>query len=110
MNGGAASEHGTRIDTPLQEGAADMTDFAFLEEEQPLPEGHGHDHIVQWHVFRSRSAAETFARGIRLERDQRMVGGFSRDSVGVLYWVGVHVDDLEAWGNRSAVNKHGASS
>lgn len=87
-----------------------MTHLAILEEEQSLPEGHGADLIVQWHVFRSRPQAEQFARGIHLAEGQELVGGYTRDSIGVLYWVGVHVGDLEKWGNRAAVNKHGASS
>lgn len=86
-----------------------MRPLEFLEEERSLPEGHGHDHIVQWHVFRARDQAEHFAEGVHLESDQRLVGGRTRDSVGILYWVGVQVDDLERWGNRAAVNKHGAS-
>lgn len=86
-----------------------MTQLAFLEEEKSLPEGHGADHVVQWHVFRSRSQAEAFAHGIYLEGGQELVGGHTRDSIGLLYWVGVYVADLEQWGNRAAVNKHGAS-
>ena len=86
-----------------------MTHLAILEEEQSLPEGHGADRIVQWHVFRSRAQAERFAEGIHLGAGQELVGGFTRDSLGILYWVGVHVEDLEEWGNRGAVNKHGAS-
>ncbi|WP_043739850.1 hypothetical protein [Thioalkalivibrio nitratireducens] len=86
-----------------------MTELALLDQEHPLPEGRGNDRIVQWHVFRARGQAETFAHGVRLAPGQRLVGGFTRDSLGRLYWVGVQVDDLDAWGNRSAVNKHGAS-
>jgi len=87
-----------------------MRDLDFLDEEKSLPEGHGSDRVVQWHVFRSRAETEQFARAIRLGAGQTMVGGFTRDSLGGLYWVGVQVDDLDAWGNRAAVNKHGASS
>lgn len=87
-----------------------MTHLAILERERSLPEGHGADLIVQWHVFRSRPEAERFALGIHLGQGQELVGGFTRDSIGLLYWVGVHVDDLERWGNRGAVNKHGASA
>jgi hypothetical protein len=86
-----------------------MTNLAMLEQEQSLPEGRGADHIVQWHVFRSRPRAEQFARGVHLSEGQELVGGYTRDSIGVLYWIGVHVADLEKWGNRAAVNKHGAS-
>ncbi|WP_018140639.1 MULTISPECIES: hypothetical protein [unclassified Thioalkalivibrio] len=80
----------------------------FLEQERSLPEGHGHDKIVQWHVFRAREKAEQFAHHVELGEGQDLVGGWTRDSVGMLYWVGVHVDDLERWGNVGAVHKHGA--
>lgn len=45
---------------------------------------------------------------MELSEGQDLVGGWTRDSVGMLYWVGVHVDDLERWGNAGAVHKHGA--
>ena len=86
-----------------------MNDTDFLAHEHPLPEGHGSDGVVQWHVFRSREAAEAFVPNVKLDRDQRLVGGYTRDSVGPLWWVGVQVGDVDRWGNRGAVNKHGAS-
>ncbi|NIR62079.1 MAG: hypothetical protein GWO02_22640 [Gammaproteobacteria bacterium] len=76
----------------------------FLSQERPLPHG-GRDNVVQWHVFRTREAAEAFAPSVRLGAGQRLVGGYSRDSIGPLWWVGVQVDDIERWGNRQAVNK-----
>ncbi|ADC72476.1 MULTISPECIES: hypothetical protein [unclassified Thioalkalivibrio] len=78
----------------------------FLDQEHSLPEGHGHDKIVQWHVFRDRERAEHFADHVELGEGQELVGGWTRDSVGKLYWVGVHVEDLERWGNVGAVHKH----
>lgn len=86
-----------------------MQDHDLLAHELALPEGHGHDHIVQWHVFRTRDAAEEYIPCIKLDDGQAIVGGHTRDSVGALYWVGVQVDNLAAWGNDTAVNKHGAS-
>jgi hypothetical protein len=86
-----------------------MIDEDFLSHELSLPEGHGKDRVVQWHVFRSREAAEAFIPHVRLNEDQHLVGGYTRDSVGPLWWVGVQVGDLDRWGNRNAVNKHGAS-
>lgn len=86
-----------------------MVDADFLSHEQSLPEGHGRDRVVQWHVFRTREAAVAFIPGVRLTEGQQLVGGYTRDSVGPLWWVGVRVNDLERWGNRGAVNKHGAS-
>ncbi|WP_018953678.1 hypothetical protein [Thioalkalivibrio sulfidiphilus] len=87
-----------------------MVDEDFLAHELALPEGHGKDHVVQWHVFRSREAAEAFMPHVKLAEGQQLVGGYTRDSVGPLWWVGVQVDDLDRWGNRTAVNKHGASA
>lgn len=79
----------------------------FLENERSLPDGDGHDRIVQWHVFRARDKAERFAHHVELSTGQKLVGGWTRDSVGMLYWVGVQVEDLELWGNAGAVHKHG---
>lgn len=87
-----------------------MVSDDFLSHELSLPEGHGKDNVVQWHVFRSREAAEAFVPGVKLTESQHLVGGYTRDSVGPLWWVGVQVDDLDRWGNRTAVNKHGASA
>lgn len=80
-----------------------------LNQTKDLPEGHGKDGIVQWHCFRNREAAAAFIPSIRLGRDQQLVGGSTRDSLGPLWWVGVRIDDLTQWGNLQAVNKHGAS-
>jgi hypothetical protein len=87
-----------------------MRDVDMLSHELALPEGRGRDNVVQWHAFRSRSAAESFLPGMHLGEGQRLVGGYTRDSIGPLWWVGVQVDDVERWGNRGAVNKRGASS
>lgn len=86
------------------------TDNVLLDRMNPLPQGHGDDRIVQWHCFRNRSEAAGFAASIRLAEDQQIVGGQAEDSLGPLWWVGVRVDDLGHWGNRQAVNKHGASA
>ncbi|MFO8155708.1 MAG: hypothetical protein ACQERR_08455 [Pseudomonadota bacterium] len=83
-----------------------MTDTHFLDQPRPLPTGHGEDNIVQWHVFRSRAGAEAFAPHIMLEGDQQLVGGQTEDSIGTLWWLGVHVDNLADWGNHDAVHKH----
>ena len=78
----------------------------FLMHERSLPRGDGKDNVVQWHVFRSREAAEEFIPSIVLSEGQHLMGGYSRDSIGALWWVGVVVDDLARWGNRAAINKH----
>lgn len=76
-----------------------------LEQERRLPLRRGSHNVVQWHVFRSAGQARDYARHIKLGEGQRIVGGRDDDSVGPLWWVGVEVDDLARWGNRSAVNK-----
>lgn len=86
-----------------------MRDIELLDHELSLPEGHGHDGIVQWHVFRAKAQAEAFMPGIKLGEGQHLIGGYTRDSVGPLWWVGVQVKDAQSWGNRGAVNKHAAS-
>ncbi|HDP90121.1 MAG TPA: hypothetical protein ENN42_09255 [Thioalkalivibrio sp.] len=86
-----------------------MHDIDILAHELSLPEGHGHDRVVQWHVFRSQDQARHFMDNIRLGEGQNIVGGRTRDSLGAIWWVGVQVDDLEKWGNGQAVNKHAAS-
>lgn len=83
-----------------------MPDLSFLERERSLPNREGHGRVVQWHVFRAREQAAAFAAAIVLGDDQDLVGGYSRDSVGALWWVGVQVRDLSRWGNLRAINKH----
>lgn len=77
-----------------------------LDEPRPLPnEDPAGSHIVYWHVFRGRNEALDFARQIKLNKGERLVGGSATDSIGPLMWLGVQVDDLEAWGNRRSINK-----
>jgi hypothetical protein len=83
-----------------------MTHLAILEEERSLPEGHGADRIVQWHVFRSRPQAERFADGIHLGAGQELVGGFTRDSLGILYWVGAPAPGRTVFHGRTTVTRH----
>lgn len=89
---------------PNLEELAQLADS--LDAIQPLP---SHDDresgAVCWHVFRERRDALEFARHIQLESGQRLIGGMSRDSIGTLWWAGVAVEDINAWGNRGAVNK-----
>lgn len=77
-----------------------------LERERPLPNADPQkSHVVYWHVFRNRDEVAAFSRRILLEEGERLVGGHTADSIGALWWVGVQVEDLEAWGNRRAVHK-----
>lgn len=83
-----------------------MPDLSFLAHERSLPDREGRGGVVQWHVFRSREQAGEFASAVKLGDQQALVGGYSRDSVGPLWWVGVQVQDLSRWGNLRAINKH----
>jgi hypothetical protein len=73
---------------------------------RPLPQRSRPHRVVTWHVFRTPGEAQAYATGIRLGSGQQITGGHDEDSVGPLWWIGVEVDDLNAWGNRDAVNKH----
>lgn len=79
-----------------------------LAQERSLPgKRPEEDRIVYWHVFRRAEDALAFAGNILLEDDEALVGGYTRDSIGPVWWVGVQVADLAAWGNRGAVHKIG---
>ncbi len=83
-----------------------MSEYRFLAAERSLPDRENRGNVVQWHVFRSREQAQAFIPSIRLTPGQELVGGYSRDSVGAFWWVGVQVADLAQWGNPGAINKH----
>ncbi len=77
-----------------------------LEAQRALPNADPErSHVVYWHVFRNHDDTLAFSRQIVLEKGERLVGGRTEDSIGGLWWVGVQVDDLAAWGNRRAVHK-----
>lgn len=78
---------------------------AMLKEQRPLPADPVAERIVSWHVFRRPEEAREFGRHIMLGKGEELVGGVTRDSLGLLYWVGVRVDDLDTWGDRRAINK-----
>lgn len=63
------------------------------------------ERIVTWHVFRHAEEARDFARHVMLGAGESLVGGTTRDSLGELYWVGVQVEDIDAWGDRRAIHK-----
>lgn len=75
-----------------------------LGRDRDLPENPAKEGVVSWHVFRQLDEALDFARHHLLDEGERVVGGRAKDSVGTLYWVGLHVDDLEHWGNRKAIH------
>lgn len=74
-----------------------------LNNRADLPKDPANERIVLWKTFRSIDEAIGYSRAILLEDDQTLVGGASSDSAGPLFWVGVKVDDLEAWGNSQAI-------
>lgn len=83
------SEH-----TPIQE---------LLQHERRLPEDPKKERVVLWKVFRNLNEAFEYSRHILLEADQRLVGGHAADSAGEFWWIGVEVENLEAWGNSQAI-------
>lgn len=76
-----------------------------MAQERSLPSKSEHNRVVYWHVFRRRDDAVGLAGNIRLNDGERLVGGHTRDSIGPLWWIGVEVENLAAWGNRGAVHK-----
>lgn len=86
-----------------------MSEQMIFDCQSPLPSLDNGEGVVHWHAFRLREQAEAFLPSVRLAEGQNLVGGYTEDSVGVLWWVGVRVDDVDRWGNRQAVNKHAVS-
>ena len=78
----------------------------FLSHSRTLPARDAAHSIVTWRVFRDPHLADEFAAHVMLGDGQHLAGGYDRDSLGLIWRVGVEVDDLPAWGNRAAVNKH----
>ncbi len=87
-------------------GDGDIDELAkALETDRELPQDPAEERTVYWHVFRRPEQVLDFARHILLDKGEGLVGGRTQDSIGSLWWVGVQVDDLEAWGNRRAIHK-----
>ena len=76
---------------------------AMLQRPHPLPEHPIEEQIVFWRTFRRIDEAAAFSHAIMPGDGQTLVGGRTRDSLGELYWIGVHVDDLGKWGNTKAI-------
>jgi hypothetical protein len=70
---------------------------------RPLPQNPVDEQVVFWRTFRSPDKAVAFSHAIQLGKGQDIVGGRTRDSIGELYWIGVHVEDLAKWGNTKAI-------
>lgn len=84
-------------DRPLQ------IDPDVLRQSRALPDDPIAQRIVLWRTFRSLEAALEYSRHILLGHGQHVVGGATYDDLGVLYWLGVQVDDLSKWGNTKAI-------
>ena len=74
-----------------------------LVQPRTLPEDPQKERVVLWKVFRSEDEALEYSHHIILEPDQQIVGGNGTDSVGVFFWLGVEVPNLEKWGNSQAI-------
>lgn len=84
-----------------------MISDAFLDEVREIPSVTPMERVVAWSVFRTREEARGLLGHVHLAPGQVLVGGHGEDSVADYWWVGVQVQDLEQWGNRSAVQKRG---
>ena len=82
----------------------DMAVQAFLGQERQLPEDPLEERIVVWKTFRDPQEARDYAENILLDTDQELVGGYCADSLGRVYWVGVQVPDVRAWGHSMAIH------
>lgn len=78
---------------------------SMLSQRCALPADPVAERIVTWHVFRHADEAKAFARHVMLDEGESLVGGATQDSLGELYWVGVQVEDIDAWGDRRAIHK-----
>ena len=74
-----------------------------LQQQNPPPKNPKSERIVFWKIFRTAEQALEYSHHILLEPDQKLVGGCGSDSVGPLWWLGVQVADLAAWGNSQAI-------
>jgi len=74
-----------------------------LAQSRPLPQDARAERVVLWKAFRNEDQALEYSRHILLEDGQRVVGGCGEDDMGWYCWLGVEVDDIEAWGNSQAI-------
>ncbi len=74
-----------------------------LGKERQLPQDPREERIVVWKSFRNPEEARDYAEHILLDADQVLVGGHCKDSLDRVYWVGVQVPDMNAWGHSMAV-------
>lgn len=81
---------------------------ALLSRPRLLPQNPVQEHIVLWRTFRAIPDAVHFAHSIMLGEGQSITGGATEDSVGTLYWLGVHVLDIGKWGNTKAIQMNDA--
>lgn len=81
----------------------DISIRQILSQPRNLPEDPKKERIVLWKIFRNENDALEYSHHILLEEDQRIVGGYSSDSAGDFLWLGVEVEDIEAWGNTQAI-------
>lgn len=76
---------------------------AVLKNERALPDDPVQEKIVLWRTFRNTDEAVKFSGSVMLGDGQQLVGGIAHDSVGPLYWLGVHVENVSQWGNTKAI-------
>ncbi|MHB1942585.1 MAG: hypothetical protein ACYDDA_12510 [Acidiferrobacteraceae bacterium] len=74
-----------------------------LQKPRSLPQDPAGERIVLWRIFRTTADAMTFSDSVLLSEGQHVIGGAAADDIGVLYWVGIQVDNLARWGNSKAI-------
>jgi len=57
------------------------------------------------HIFRDKNKAVEFARNIRLGAGESLTGGYTIDSIGRLWWLGVQLDSFEQWQNNGGYHR-----
>lgn len=87
---------------------SDQELVALLGRPRPLPRDPVGEQVVLWRTFRAVADAVRFSHDIMLGDGQHIIGGVTEDSLGRLYWIGVHVDDLAKWGNTRAIQMNDA--
>lgn len=70
-----------------------------LETRKPLPtRKNAEELLISFsHVFRQFEEAVKFSESILLNSGESLVAGYTEDSIGKLYWLGVQVDNIERW-------------
>lgn len=72
---------------------------AQLSIESPVPTRHDAEQrlISCSYMFRDKEKALQFSRDIKLSRFESLAGGYTEDSIGRLWWLGVKISNSDHW-------------